>query len=178
MTRGLLVGRFQPFHLGHLAVARSIRSARPDEPLLLAVGSAQLSYTPDNPFTAGERVEMIDRALREASLDGCEVIPVVDIDRHALWVAHLESLLPPFRQVYTNNPLTRLLFERAGYPVESPALVDRGSLEGAVLRKRMAEGAEWADRVPPAVAAYLREIDGESRVRLLAARAAEPPRAR
>ena len=178
MTRGLLVGRFQPFHLGHLAVARSIRSARPDEPLLLAVGSAQLSYTADNPFTAGERVEMIERALHEAAIDGCEVIPVVDIDRHALWVAHLASLLPPFRRVYTNNPLTRLLFERAGYPVESPSLVDRGSLEGALLRRRMAEGAEWTSRVPPAVAAYLREIDGEARVRLLAARAGGHPPSR
>ncbi|HYK92710.1 MAG TPA: nicotinamide-nucleotide adenylyltransferase [Thermoplasmata archaeon] len=169
MERGLLVGRFQPFHRGHLAVVSAIRSSRPHAPLLLGIGSAQESYTAENPFTAGERTEMVERALREARIDGCHAVPVVDIQRHALWVAHLESLLPPFDRIYTNNPLTRLLFERAGYTVESPALVDRGRMEGAQIRARMARGEEWRDRVPPAVATYLDEIHGPDRVRMLLA---------
>ena len=176
MGRGLLVGRFQPFHRGHLAVATAIRSGRPRDPLLLAIGSAQASYTLDNPFTAGERIEMIDRALAEAGLAGCVAIPVVDIDRHALWVSHLESTLPPFDRVYTNNPLTRLLFERAGYDVESPALVNRRDLEGVRIRRLLASGGRWAGRVPPAVAAYLREIDAASRLRLLGGDRSPPRR--
>ncbi len=175
MGRGLLVGRFQPFHRGHLSVLQSIRRARPTEPLLLGIGSAQESFTLLNPFTAGERAEMIERALREAHLDGCSAHPLVDIDRHALWVAHLESLLPRFERVYTNNPLTRLLFERAGYAVESPVLVDRERYEGARIRTLMAEGGDWTDAVPSAVITYLREIQGEERVRLLAS---APPRGR
>lgn len=175
MGRGLLVGRFQPFHRGHLAVVTSIRAARPADPLLLGVGSAQEAYTEENPFTAGERLEMIQRALVEAKLSGCEALPVVDIQRHALWVAHLESLLPPFDRIYTNNPLTRLLFERAGYAVESPALVDRESFEGAQVRALMASGGAWKERVPPSVALYLDEIGGAERVRLLRGRLAGPP---
>ncbi len=169
MSRGLLVGRFQPFHRGHLAVVQAIRKARPAEPLLLAIGSAQESYTLENPFTAGERAEMIERALKEARVEGVSAHPVVDIDRHSLWVAHVETTLPPFARIYTNNPLTRLLFERAKYAVESPALIERERFEGARIRALMAEGGDWTDAVPSAVIGYIREIKGEERVQLLAA---------
>ena len=167
MTRGLLIGRFQPFHLGHLAVVRTIRSARPAEGLLLGIGSAQASYTLENPFTAGERYEMIEAALHEAGLEGCRPIPIPDVDRHAIWVAHVESLLPRFGTVYTNNPLTRTLFERAGHAVQEPGLVERERFEGTAIRHAMVEGGPWRDRVPPAVGALLEELRGADRLRLL-----------
>jgi nicotinamide-nucleotide adenylyltransferase len=166
-VRGLLVGRFQPFHLGHLGVVRSIRSAHPGRSLLLGIGSAQASFTPDNPFTAGERFEMIERALEEAGIDGCAPVPLTDIDRHALWVSHVVSLLPPFETVYTNNPLTRSLFERAGHTVESPPWVDRARFEGAKVRSTMLQGDRWRKLVPRAVASYLDELHAPDRMRLL-----------
>ena len=165
--RGLLIGRFQPFHRGHLAVARAIRSARPSAPLLIGIGSAEESYTWQNPFTAGERFEMIVRALDEGQVDGVEVVPIADIRRHALWVRYLVALLPPFDRVYTNNPLTRTLFQRDGYEVESPALVDRRRFEGRQIRARLADGRGWKERVPPAVARYLTSLSAPARLRML-----------
>jgi nicotinamide-nucleotide adenylyltransferase len=167
---GLIVGRFQPFHRGHLATVLDLRRSAPDAPLILAVGSAQESFTGENPFTAGERVEMIQRALREADVEGCLTIPVADIHQHAQWVAYLRGLLPPFEIVYTNNPLTRLLFEREGIRVESPPLVDREKLQGVVIRKHLREGGNWSDLVPPAVAHYLDEIKAVDRIRRISER--------
>jgi nicotinamide-nucleotide adenylyltransferase len=168
--RGLLVGRFQPFHLGHLGVVRSIAAARPGVPLLLAIGSAEESYTRTNPFTAGERFEMIDRALRGSVDIPYHIVPVPDIRRHAQWVRYLESLLPPFDRIYTNNPLTQLLFEHGGYPVEHPPLVDRRRLEGERIRAAIAAGRDWRSRVPPAVADYLGSIGAPARLALLDAK--------
>lgn len=166
--RGLLVGRFQPFHNGHLAVVRQVRAERPHAPLLLGIGSAQRSHTLTDPFTAGERFEMISQALTEAGLERCEPVPLFDIDRHAVWVAHLESLLPSFDIVYTSNPLTRALFEAADYRVESPALVERVRWQGTVIRRAMVDGDGWKPAVPPGVATFLESIDGPARLRLLA----------
>jgi nicotinamide-nucleotide adenylyltransferase len=166
-VRGLLVGRFQPFHLGHLGVVREIRRRRPAAPLLLAIGSAEQSYTWENPFTAGERFEMIERAITDSRLDRVAIVPVPDIQRHAQWVRYLEGMLPTFDRVYTNNPLTRLLFERAGYSVERPVLIDRRRLEGAKIRAALASGRGWQDRVPPAVGRFLLEIEAPDRLRLL-----------
>ncbi len=172
--RGLLVGRFQPFHEGHLAVVRELRAARPDDELILGVGSAQESYTWTNPFSSRERLEMISRALGEARVDRVLAIPIPDIQRHALWVRYVESLVPPFGRVYTNNPLTRLLFEEGGYSVEGPTLVDRARFEGATVRARLAEDREWTALVPPAVARYLDEIRAPARLAVLRAGATAP----
>ena len=63
-NRGLFVGRFQPFHLGHLdAIEATLERV---EELIIVVGSGEYSHSDKNPFTAGERVEMIRAALKEA----------------------------------------------------------------------------------------------------------------
>ncbi len=168
--RGLLIGRFQPFHQGHLAVVRELRSKRPEEAIILGIGSAQESYTWKNPFTAGERFEMIERALHEAGAIGWLAVPIVDIERHSIWVSHVETFLPSFDRIYTNNPLTRLLFERAGYPVEAPTWIERARYEGEKIRCAIVDDAEWPTLVPPAVHAYLNEIRAVDRLKLLSER--------
>jgi nicotinamide-nucleotide adenylyltransferase len=168
-VRGLLVGRFQPFHGGHLAVVRHLRAERPDERLILGIGSAQESYTAANPFTAGERFEMIEQALAEAAVAGVSIVPIPDIQRHTEWVAYVTGLLPPFERVYTNNPLTRLLFERARVEVVSPPTYDRGRFEGVRIRGQMASGGDWRAAVPPAVARFLDSVNGAARVKMLEA---------
>ena len=51
---GLLIGRFQPFHLGHLnAVEYALKNV---DILWIVVGSADKSHEYRNPFTAGERI--------------------------------------------------------------------------------------------------------------------------
>jgi nicotinamide-nucleotide adenylyltransferase len=170
-VRGLYVGRFQPFHRGHLEVVRTILEATPEIDVVLAIGSAEQAFTWENPFTAGERYEMIDRALRDAKLARTVIVPVQDISRHALWVRYLEELLPPFQRVYTHNPLTHLLFQRAGYPVENPPLFDRVLHEGSRIREMLARGQDIQALVPSAVDRYLKEIGATDRLRLL-----RPPR--
>ncbi|HDH28034.1 MAG TPA: nicotinamide-nucleotide adenylyltransferase, partial [Euryarchaeota archaeon] len=51
--RALLIGRFQPFHKGHLAVIKKILSEA-DE-LIIVVGSSQHRGAVENPFSADER---------------------------------------------------------------------------------------------------------------------------
>ena len=63
-STALFIGRFQPFHEGHLSVVK--RALRDNDFLLIGIGSAEEDYLPDNPFTAGERWEMIRAALDEA----------------------------------------------------------------------------------------------------------------
>jgi nicotinamide-nucleotide adenylyltransferase len=63
MSRGFYIGRFQPYHNGHHSVLERI--ARSVDEIVIGVGSAQLSHTLDNPFTAGERVLMLTRSLTD-----------------------------------------------------------------------------------------------------------------
>ena len=163
MNRGLFLGRFQPFHLGHLEASRSL-AAQHDE-LVLAVGSANVSHTPTNPFTGGERVEMARAALAEAGVGNAVVLPIPDLGRNALWVAHVASLVPRFQVLYTNNPLPARLFAEAGYKVAPVPFVSRERFEGTRIRESIARGSAWRDLVPRAVARVVDEVDGPARIR-------------
>ncbi len=162
MKRGLYVGRFQPFHNGHKAVIDGL-CAEVDE-LIIGIGSAQMSHDVRHPFTAGERVLMITQALKDAKIP-IYVIPLEDIKRNALWVAHVVSMTPPFDVVYTSNPLVIRLFEEAGIAVESPPMYQRQSHSGTAVRQKMLEGDDWKQYVPEAVADVISTIGGVERLR-------------
>ena len=133
MRRGLYVGRFQPFHNGHKAVIDGL--AQEVDELIIGIGSADISHDIRHPFTAGERVLMITRALNGLKIP-FYVIPLEDVKRNALWVAHVKSMVPPFDTVYTSNPLVIQLFKEAGIPVLSPPMYLRESLSGTAVRKK------------------------------------------
>jgi nicotinamide-nucleotide adenylyltransferase len=161
MRRGFYIGRFQPYHNGHQSVLEHI--ADEVDEIIIGVGSAQLSHLIDNPFTAGERVLMITRALSSLSCP-FYVIPIEDIRRNALWVAHVRSMTPPFDLCYSSNPLVVQLFSEAGIHVHSPSMYERETLSGTEIRRRMLEGKTWKNLVPPAVIEVLDEIDGVGRL--------------
>ena len=161
-NRGFYIGRFQPYHNGHQSVLERI--AQEVDEIVIGVGSAQFSHTGSNPFTAGERVMMITRALEDL---GCPyyVIPIEDIQRNALWVAHVRSISPPFEHVFTSNPLVVRLFGEQGIDVISPEMFERHHLSGTEVRRRMLAGERWEELVPPVVAEIIDEIDGVARLR-------------
>lgn len=168
VNRGLYVGRFQPFHLGHL---HSIQSAlKKIDELVIVIGSAQYSHKLNNPFTAGERLVMIRRSVEEANVDYSKlwIVPVADVHLHMLWVSELEGYTPKFNVVFSNEPLTRRLFMEAGYKVENIPFFDRQQYMSTVVREKMLKDDSWRELVPKAVADFIEEIDGVNRLRDLA----------
>jgi nicotinamide-nucleotide adenylyltransferase len=162
-VNALLIGRFQPFHKGHLQVIR--RVAEECDYVTIGIGSAQFSHTYENPFTAGERHLMISRSLKAEGLENYFLVPIVDVNRYAVWVAHVVSLVPPFQAVYTNNPLARRLFREAGFEVRGSPMFSREEYSGTEIRKRMLKGDKWEDLVPDGTASVIREIDGVQRLK-------------
>ncbi|NJE13559.1 nicotinamide-nucleotide adenylyltransferase [Thermococcus sp. LS2] len=166
--RGLFVGRFQPFHNGHLKALEFIFK-HVDE-LIIGIGSAQVSHTLKNPFTTSERMEMILRALDEAGIDRRRymLIPLPDINFNAIWALYVESLVPKFEVVFTGNSLVAQLFRERGYKVIVQPMFRKDILSATEIRRRMIEGEPWEELVPKAVAKYIKEIKGVERIKMLA----------
>jgi nicotinamide-nucleotide adenylyltransferase len=163
--RGFYIGRYQPFHDGHQHMVEEI--AEEVDELVLGIGSAGDSHTTRNPFTAGERVMMVTKAVEE--LDATTyVVPIEDLDRNSVWVSHVQSMTPRFDVAYSNNPLVVRLFEEAGVEVRQSPMFRRDVLEGTELRERMIRGRDWEDLVPDAVVDVIREVDGVDRIRRIA----------
>lgn len=164
--RGLFLGRFQPYHNGHHAVIKQICESKEIDELIIAIGSAQESHTLKDPFTAGERIMMITKALEDLKPSlTTYVLPIEDIERNSLYVAHIRSLTPPFEIVYSNNPLVQQLFEERGITVRALPYVERAHWDGTKIRELMLQGDEWRSHVPPAVARVIEEIKGVERLR-------------
>jgi nicotinamide-nucleotide adenylyltransferase len=164
MKRGLFVGRFQPFHNGHLEVIKKIL-AQVDE-LIIIVGSSQYSHNLDNPFTAGERITMIRRALEETGVQFSRIwiIPVPDVHQHSLWVSHIICYSPKFDLVYANEPLTQRLFTEAQIKVKSLPFIKRNFYSATEIRKRILNRENWEKLVPSSVFKFIKEINGETRL--------------
>jgi nicotinamide-nucleotide adenylyltransferase len=163
--RGLFIGRFQPFHMGHMKVVEEIIGSV--DKLVLGIGSAQTSHTVDDPFTAGERHMMISESLNEKKIQNYYIIPLIDINRYSVWVSHVCSLVPKFDVVFTKNDLTAALFYEAGFEVRQPKLYDREKYSGKEVRRRMIEGEDWRSLVPNGTAMIIDDILGVERINLL-----------
>ena len=162
--RVLFVGRFQPFHKGHYTVVKKLL-AEYDE-IIIAIGSAE-EQNFENPFTAGERIEMIRNCFSQSELVKLILVPVRDINNDKLWVSHITKYVPHFDVVLSNNNLVKTLFSEAKKPVKSIGFFDRDKYEGKKIRKLMTKGNKWQVFVPKQVIAFISGHRGCERLRSL-----------
>ena len=162
--RALHVGRFQPFHKGHLHNVKKILEE--NDELIIGIGSAQYSHTLKNPFTCCERIEMIRRTLDD--LSRVIIIPITDLHIHGIWVKHLCNIVPKFDVVYSNEPLTVRLFKEEGFLVKSLPLYSRDFYNSTKIRSKIIKGENWKENVPKEVYDFIKEIKGDERLREIA----------
>lgn len=138
--------------------------------MVVAVGSSDKSFESRNPFTAGERIEMIRNALRSETKDKLEkiiVIPVPDIGTHILWSYNLDLLVPKYSTVFTNDPFTNMLFEERGKEIVRPNMINRDRMSATEVRKRIADGKDWQDLVSLSTIKLINELNGVERIKKL-----------
>lgn len=160
INRAMFIGRFQPFHNGHMHAIKYILELHSE--VVIVVAAAQYNYTLNNPFTAGERVEMIKLGLGEL-YDKCYVIPVDNVPNNYEWPRHVLSYTPRFNIVYSNNEFVRLLFRNHGIETKNTPVLP--GVSGTLIRKAMADGLSWKHMVPSKVAEFIDFIRGEERVK-------------
>ncbi|MFL2941440.1 MAG: nicotinamide-nucleotide adenylyltransferase [Candidatus Poseidoniales archaeon] len=161
MKKGLVLGRFQPFHLGHLELIKSIVNEQ-IEPLI-CIGSAQYSHSEKNPFTVEERKKMIEEVMKDLNCK-YSIFGIPDINNYDLYVSHLETFVPSFDMVYSGNPIVQRLFAKAGYTVVKVNMFNREAWEGSSIRLAMKEDGDWESVIPNQVVNLIHDINGIDRL--------------
>jgi nicotinamide-nucleotide adenylyltransferase len=167
MTRCIVLGRFQPFHLGHAGlVEAALEVARGDE-VVVAIGSAQAGWEANNPWTADERQAMVE-AWAAANGKAVTVVCIDDINDPPNWVEHATKTHGEGTLVTSDGP-TAELYRNAGWEVHDVALSQRETLEGWRVRQSVrmlstvmddeATRTVLAASVPEAVIEWLIEND-------------------
>jgi len=160
---GIFIGRFQPFHLGHLATVKY--ALEKVEHLYIVVGSSQKSHELRNPFTAGERILMIRNTLNAEEVDPSRylIIPVPDASGHAVWTAYIDQVVPKYEVVFTSDRLTLQLYKEKCVPVIEPPLLDRPTYSATEVRNRIIDGGKWKPLVPSSVVKIIDPIIAKGR---------------
>lgn len=159
---GLLIGRFQPFHLGHLAAVKFALTQVDN--LAIGIGSSNRVNEKRNPFSAEERKEMIESSLDGSDLQKCKIYFVPDVNDHAKWTYHVDQIIPKYDVVFSNDDFTHELYKKRDIKVVSVPLKQREILSGTDIRLKIASGQSWEDLVPNGTAKVLLKINAKDRL--------------
>jgi nicotinamide-nucleotide adenylyltransferase len=157
----LFIGRFQPFHNGHLKDIKNCLQF--SEKVVIGIGSSDQNNTTDNPFSYDERKEMIEKTLKAHNIAAFEIIAIPDVNDDSKWVEHVKKLVPMFDLAYTGNKWVKKLFESAGITVRDVALLK--DINGTLIRKRINKSENWAELVPKEISDYIHKISGVNRIK-------------
>jgi nicotinamide-nucleotide adenylyltransferase len=164
--KALFVGRFQPFHKGHLKVIQN--ASKKYNEVIVGIGSSQYGSTLDNPFTADERKLMIEKSLKTTGIENYKIVLIPDIHNPPKWVDHVLSIVSDFDVVISNNSLTKQLFSEKGYAVKGTPVYYKNKYSGKEIRNRMIEGKKWKHLVTLETFKVIKNTSGVKRIKGLA----------
>lgn len=168
--RGMIHGRFQPFHNGHLEYLRGaaehsdevwIGITNPDPTRIKPEATDPLRHLPEsNPFSYAERLLMVKAAAADLGIAPAvvHVIPF-PVNEPELWPAYVPAGVTQYLRLFSDWGGTKLeRLREAGYEV---VILDEGAekqISGADVRAALREGGNWEALVPAGVARALCEI--------------------
>jgi len=145
---GVIIGRFQPFHLGHAWLIK--KSLEKFSKLIILIGSSNIEDE-NNLWDLEKRVEMLNAFIKHEGLEKkiIKIDDVIDIPDDDMWLLiALEKIGNNKFVVIGDNEWVNKIFEKAGYKVWRSGYFDRARLQGVKIRKLMKNKKKWQDTVP------------------------------
>jgi len=162
---GLLIGRFQPFHLGHLE-ALQFALSKVDK-LWVGLGSSNKPVQKNNPFSAEERKEMIISSINDSIKERISIYFIPDFDNHIKWIEKIDTIVPKFDIVFSNDELTKHLYSKRSVKVIPIPFLKRDVLSGTKIRDLITSDQKWDDLVPDGTKNFLINISAKKYLRNL-----------
>ena len=162
---GLLIGRFQPFHLGHLEALRFALSKV--DKLWLGLGSSNKPSEKNNPFSAEERKEMILSSIDDSMKEKISIYFIPDLDNHVRWIEKIDTIVPDFNIVFSNDELTNHLYSKRDVQVMSIPFLKRDELSGTNVRDLIISDQKWEHLVPLGTRNFLEKLNAKDRLKIL-----------
>lgn len=99
----VFIGRFQPFHAGHLAVVRE--GLARSETLVVLLGSAWQPQNARNPWSHEERTQMIRRCLTDEENQRVVCLPLMDVPYNdEIWVRNVQTSVNGIVTAHNKTP--------------------------------------------------------------------------
>ncbi len=159
--KGLLIGRFQPVHNGHVDLMQQVDKLGLDE-IVLGIGSNLDGRTPKNPFFYDEVREMWLPILENISTP-TEIYRIPDINSPKNYAQHVENMTSVNKDniiLISGNPNTVVCFP----DYECVTLKENVNLHASIVRNAIKEKKPWKQYLPESSINLVDKI-GEEKVR-------------
>ncbi|MFH1827374.1 MAG: adenylyltransferase/cytidyltransferase family protein [bacterium] len=134
---GLIIGRFQPFHKGHLYLIRE--ALKKIDKLIIGIGSSNINNE-KNPFSYKEREKYIKTALKKYKLLDkiIKIVPLEDYpDNNDYWLQELKKKTGNFNVAVSNNDWVIGILKERDIKTISFSFYKRDIYEGVKIRKEL-----------------------------------------
>lgn len=153
---GIVIGRFQPFHLGHKYLIE--KALTYVDKIYIGIGSSQI-FDEKNPYNAEKRHEFLKRFIKEEKIENkvLDILKIDDFPDDDIWFERLQKRTPGIEVVIGDNEWVNGIFERHKIPALRIGYYKRNILEGTKIRDNMRNKKPWKSRIPK----YLHSSIGE-----------------
>lgn len=151
---GLIIGRFQPFHNGHLYLLKE--ALKYADNIIIGIGSVNIRDE-SNPFSQNQIEKMLQSVLENENWTDrvIQIFGIPDFHDDMKWRQYILQHSERFDVVMGHNDWVARIFKKVQIPVIEIPFYKRELYEGIKIRKRMNDKIHWQDRVPTYIASYL-----------------------
>ena len=89
------------------------------------------------------------------------------MEDHKLWIDSIDSIVPKFDVVFTNDDLTQFLYSKRGTTVIKVPFTKREVLSGTNIREKIVIDQNWHEFVPEGTKRVLEKIGAKERLEIL-----------
>ena len=156
MKTAVFIGRFQPFHKGHLFAIKEILSE--NDKVKIVLGSFKKNHTQNNPLKGDERAVLIKNALETEGFGGrFEIIAMTDYNSDERWVDEFLAKVGKADVVYTRNMHTaRCLSPQI--KVKKQSIYKSEAYNATAIRMLIRKNKEWKKLVPESISKNLESM--------------------
>lgn len=145
---GVIIGRFQPLHLGHIWLIK--KSLEKFDKVLILIGSSNINDD-SNPWSFDRRKKMINEFVKAEKLERrtIKIDKIEDVPDDDDWLhIALEKIGNNSFTVIGDNEWVNGIFEKAGYKVWRAGFFNRDEYEGVKIRNLIKNNKNWESKVP------------------------------
>ena len=110
---------------------------------------------------------MILSSIDESISNRIQIFYIPDLENHEKWIENIDTTVPKFDVVFSNDELTQFLYSKRGIKVISVPFTNRNVLSGTNIRDKINSNQKWENLVPDGTKKILQELGVNDRLKCL-----------
>ena len=110
---------------------------------------------------------MILSSIDDSMKNKITIYFIPDVDNHVKWIEKIDTIVPKFDIVFSNDPLTDHLYSKRTVRVIPIPFLKRDQLSGTRIRDLIKNDEKWDNLVPSGTKHFLENLDAKNRLKIL-----------